>query len=222
MIMRTLKRSYAVIALFALIHLGTLVGLGAYAWQSGKLDRSKIEQIAALIRGEGESQLQVKEGETVSLESQDSAETSVKKIKQAIEAEDILRLKQERAKVELQREQQLLDRRVIALQRDREEFERIKKLEHEQRRKRDEQEQRSSYVMAWKAVAGMKPKNALDHLMQASENDVIKMLLAMDQRQSQRILDSCKTAEQRAWRDRILNKMLRQPMESAVSSNAKE
>ena len=47
-----LGTAYSGLALFALIHLLILLGVVGYAYQTGRIDRSKIEEITAIMRGD--------------------------------------------------------------------------------------------------------------------------------------------------------------------------
>ncbi len=202
---------YSVLALFALIHLVILLGLAGYAYRTGRIDRAKIEKIAAVIRGDEHSEPQATAAEDVAPGPQGSTETSAQMITEALEAEEMKQLKAERARADIRNLSIVMDRRALRLQKEQEAHERKVALYEEQLRKRREQELSGAHKKSIDTIGSMDSKKARDFLMNASDADVVKILLALSDRKRKGILESCKTQEQTAWRDRILNAMLKQP-----------
>ena len=85
-----LGRAYSGLALFALIHLLILLGIAGYAYQTGRVDRAKIEQISAIIRGvQPETPAAVADGADATRETDGQAESSEDSIKDAMKRDEV-------------------------------------------------------------------------------------------------------------------------------------
>lgn len=95
----------------------------------------------------------------------------------------------------------------LALLRDREAFEAEKKefaaaLEH-----RSASEGGSGYQRELAYLESVKPKLARDLLRQKKDVDVVEIMLAIDARVGRKIIDACRTEEERLWMGRILEQL---------------
>ncbi len=204
---------YSGLALFALIHLLILLGIGGYAYQTGRIDRAKIEQISAIIRGDQPEALEaVADKADPAPEVDSEAGSSEDLIKQAMQQDEMDGLLRHRARADIRNESMLVDRRRMKLQRDREAYEQRVAREDEQANKRRENEENAARQATIKTIGGMAPKTARDFLMNSPEADAVKILLTLPDRKRKGVLEACKTLEQSRWRDRVLNAMLTQPV----------
>ena len=97
-----LGKAYSGLALFALIHLLILLGIAGYAYQTGRIDRAKIEQISAIIRGDQpEPPEAVADGVDVTSEADGQAESSEDLIEQAMKRDEMERLQRQRARADI-------------------------------------------------------------------------------------------------------------------------
>ncbi|MCH8851988.1 MAG: hypothetical protein IID41_04980 [Planctomycetes bacterium] len=207
-----LGTAYSGLALFALIHLLILLGVVGYAYQTGRIDRTKIEQISAIIRGDPpDGSEAVPEGPDVTPEVDGQAESSEDLIEQAMKQDEMERLQRERALADIRNLDLLLDRRMAKLQRDQEAHEQRVARQNEQVNKRRENEKNAARQETIKTIGSMAPKRARDFLMNLSEADAVKILLTLPGRKRKGILEACKTPEQTRWRDKVLSAMLTQP-----------
>ncbi len=203
---------YSGLALFALIHLLILLGIGGYAYQTGKIDRAKIERISAIIRGDQpETPEAVADEADASPEVDRQAESSEDLLKEAMKQDEMAGLERERARADIRNLNMLLDRRMAKLQRDREAHDQRVARQNEQANKRRENEENAARQATIKTIGGMAPKMARDFLMNYPEADTVKILLTLPDRKRKGVLEACKTLEQTQWRDRVLNAMLTQP-----------
>lgn len=205
------RGAYSALALFALLHLLILVGLVLYAWYSGKLDRAKVEQIAAVIRGDHRSDPQRSTAVETAPSVQVGPDTSAQKITEAIEQDEVQRLRTGRALADLRQFNALVDRRTLKLQKDQEEFEKKVAAQDEQSRLRNQQELGAAHAKTIDTIAQMDSKKAREFLMNAAEADAVRILLSLPDRKRKAVLESCKTPDQMTWRDRMLNAMLKEP-----------
>lgn len=202
---------YSMLSLFALIHLVILLGMAGYAYLTGGIDRAKIEKIAAVIRGDETQEPERAQTEEVIAGSQGSAETSTQMITEAVEKEEMEQLRAGRGRADIRNFDIMVDRRALQLQKDQEAHQRRVALYEAQLRKRRERELSDAHKKTIDTIGSMDAKKARDFLMNTSQADVIKILLALPDRTRKGILEACKTQEQITWRDRTLNAMLRQP-----------
>ncbi len=215
-----LGTAYSALALFALIHLLMLLGVVGYAYQTGRLDRAKIEQISAIIRGEPpEGSEAVADGADVTPEADGQAESSEDLIKQAMKRDEMERLQRERALADLRNLDLLVNRRMLKLQRDQETHDQRVTRQNEQVNKRRESEENAARQATIKTIGGLDPKKARDFLINLPEADAVRILLTLPERKRKGILEACKTPEQTRWRDKILSAMLTQPADAPENQN---
>lgn len=207
-----LGTAYSVLALFALIHLLILLGVVGYAYQSGRIDRAKFEQMSAIIRGDQPETPEVAaDGDDTTPEADGPAESSEDLIEQAMKRDEMERLLRERALADIRNLDLLLDRRMLKLQKDQEAHEQRVIRQNEQVNKRRESEENAARQATIKTIGGLDSKKARDFMMNLPQADAVKILLKLPERKRKGILEACKTPEQTRWRDKILSAMLTQP-----------
>ena len=219
MLKRIMKRlfgglgtAYSALALFALIHLLILLCIAGYAYSTGRIDRAKIEQILAIIRGDTEEGSEaLADGVDVTPEADGPAESSEDLIEQAMKRDEMERLQRERALADLRNLDLLLNRRMLKLQRDQEAHDQRVTRQNEQVNKRRENEENAARQATIKTIGGLDPKKARDFLANLPEADAVKILLMLPDRKRKGILEACKTPDQTRWRDKALSAMLTQP-----------
>ena len=204
--------AYSGLALFALIHFLILLSIAGYAYQTGRIDRAKIAQISAIIRGDQPEEPQVvADGPDGTPEADGQAESSEDLIEQAMKRDEMERLQRERALADIRNESLLVDRRRLKLQRDQEAHKQRVARQNEQVNKRRESEENAARQATIKTIGSMAPKRAREFLMNLPEADAVKILLTLPDRKRKGILEACKTPEQTRWRDKVLSAMLTQP-----------
>ncbi len=207
-----LGKAYSALALFALIHLLILLGIAGYAYQTGRIDRAKIEQISAIIRGDQpEGSDAVADGSEVTSETDGQAESSEDLIEQAMKREEIERLQSERVLADIRNLNLLVDRRMVKLQRDQEAHDQRVVRQNEQMNKRRESDENAARQTTIATIGSLDSKKARDFLLNLSEADAVKILLSLPDRKRKGVLEACKTPEQTQWRDKVLSAMLTQP-----------
>ncbi len=207
-----LGTAYSGLALFALIHLFILLGIVGYAYQTGRIDRAKIERISTILRGDPpEESKAVADGADAALEADGQAESSEDLIEQAMKREEIERLQSERVRADIRNLDLLVNRRMLKLQRDQEAHDQRVVRQNEQVSKRRESEENAARQKTIATIGSMAPKMARDFLMNSSEADAVKILLILPDRKRKGILEACKKPEQTRWRDKVLSAMLTQP-----------
>jgi len=210
-----LGTAYSGLALFALIHLLILLGIAGYAYATGTIDRAKIEQISAIIRGDQtEGADGLADGSDVTSETDGQAESSEDLIKEAMKRDEMDGLLRERALADIRNLDLLVLRRMVKLQRDQEAHDLRVTRQNEQASKRRESEENAARRETIKTIGSMDPKKARDFLMNLPEADAVKILLTLPDRKRRGILEACKTPDQTRWRDQVLSAMLTQPADA--------
>ena len=207
-------RLYAGLAMFALIHLVMLVGVGLYAYLSGRIDVGKIEKIAGVLRDEQvDEEVEAgpsEEGTTLVLAG--SAENSAKLIEETVAGEEMDQMRRERGFAELRNLSIMIDRRRLKLQKDQEAHQQQVARYEKQVKKREEQKLSSTHKKTIDTIGSLDSKRARDFLMKTGRVDAVNVLMALPDRKRQRILGACRSAKETAWRDQILEAMLKQPL----------
>lgn len=101
-------------------------------------------------------------------------------------------------------EKALLEQARLLVLREREKDERSRKQWEAARRKELEAAQRSGVQKDLEILGSLKPAQALDALRARPEPEAADSLMALETRKAKKIIELCKTAEERDWRKRIL------------------
>ncbi|MCD4761245.1 hypothetical protein K8R42_05095 [bacterium] len=198
-----MKRLFTIVALLAITHLAALAALGGYAWQQGWLEPDRVDRAMAVLRGEdvaGEVE------EPVVVEEVRST-SAIDRIRQNQEVEDIYRTEFDRRNREIQDGWKLLEAQQLTLLREKED------LEAQRRRWIDVQDERArragddGFQKELDILSGLKAKAAKELLKLKDEADVVRIVMAMEGRKVQKIVDQCKTSEERLWIERILEQL---------------
>jgi len=197
----------SVLAMLAVIHALGFVGLGAYAYNKGWLEPERVRAAARALTGEEESQApttQPATGAAVATNVTGAAQRIDGMIQRNDEAEERYRIELERRDRELRDSFALLESKWLEVVRQQE------ALEAEQKRFESEQEKlameagSSGLQAEIDTLSSVDAKTALPLLRQKDDADVVRILLAMDERKRTKIVKQCKSTEERQWIGRIL------------------
>lgn len=197
-----MKRVFTVISILAVIHVAALAAGVGFAWHSKWLARDRLREAWAALRGESACP----HGPTSAAADEDESVAMASQIGQGV-VEPIVRTQlavQERRIEDAWRD---LEQRQLALLREKEAFDetaRRRKLEAEERAKASDDSGMQKEVDLF---AKMKPKLAKDLLKGRADAEAAAILMIMDGRTAKRIVDQCKTSEDRQWIGRILGQL---------------
>ena len=194
-----LKRPYDGIAVFAVLNMLVFGTMGAYLLGTGTLDGVKLQQIAAVLRGEeqlGGDQEGVSEDDPAGVEVSETEQPQVATVGSQAELEIIRR---EAARIQEELRQRLALNNSILLritteregfQREREEAARTAKVERAER-------ETEGFAKQIAILESVKPKTALVHLLGLGDPDeAAATLLAMNTRKAKKIVEAAKSPEQ--------------------------
>lgn len=202
-----MREVVSVLAMLAVIHALGFVGLGAYAYSKGWLEPERVRAAAAALTDEPEMPTtQPADGDDAALASRATGPTQRvdKIILRNEEAEERYRIELERRDRELRDAFALLESKWLEVVRQQE------ALEAEQKRFEVEQERlameagSSGLQAEIDTLSSIDAKTALPLLRQKDDADVVRILMAMDERKRAKIVKQCKSEEERRWIGGIL------------------
>lgn len=200
-----MREFVSVLAMLAVIHGLGFVGLGAYAYNKGWLEPERVRAAAAALTGEVKTATtQPAEAVTVASSNAGGAQRVDRIIQRNAEAEERYRIELERRDRELRDAFALLESKWLEVVRQQED------LLAQQQRFEAEQERlareagNSGLQTEIDTLASVDAKTALPLLKQKDDADVVRILMAMDERKRTKIVKQCKSEEERRWIGRIL------------------
>jgi multidrug efflux pump subunit AcrA (membrane-fusion protein) len=202
-----MRRIYHAVAMLAIIHLLVLTGLIGILVGTGRLDRDKAQQIAAVLRGERPLEAKAVAATSRPVIEPVLARDSSEKIEQANTNEEVQRLLDLRRQRELSDRKNLVDAAMLSLTRQREAMaKQLADFEQAQRQAKIESEQ----AVPDREVAilsGLSAKSARDLLMKKQMPDAVRMFMLIKSRAATDIIESCKTDEQKTWAVQVLQEV---------------
>ncbi len=199
-----LKKLYHVVALFAVLNLLVLGGAVAYLAGTGRLSGERVEQIAGVLRGEWPRPQETQAEE--STEAPPPAPSSDTLVQEQAE-EEVLRLRVDRRRAELQQQAATIAAARLEVTRQREALERREGELDALQSKREKEEESAGFQKELELFASMKPKLAVTYLLEKPPEDAAALLLQMDTRKSKRLVEAAKTASQRRAMTEVLEKL---------------
>jgi len=203
-----LKRFYHALALLALVNLFAVAGLMGYLFASGRLNAERMDQIGEVLRGE------------YPLAEVAASRPADEKVVPQRSREEIAALRDQRERVQLVSERlkcesadrETLDQSVqLQVLRRLEEIEKKNKLFEQQKKAFETQNEQEGFSQALEMYSSMTPKLAKDLLKSREKNaDVVRILMKMEPGRRKKIVNVCKTAEEKLWIGRILIQIERQ------------
>ncbi|MCG3126160.1 MAG: hypothetical protein CHACPFDD_00990 [Phycisphaerae bacterium] len=163
-----------------------VLGFAGYLFGVGRLNGERIEQIAAVLRGEGggSATSQPASQPVLTVEQVDEQRAqAVDELRKARRDEQIRRAVLERAAQEVNARQALLDRSLHQLVTLGEQFERDRASWREQQSKLAAKSQEGGFVKELEYVNALDPKQAKEHIVRAwrkSKADVVRLFMALE------------------------------------------
>ena len=201
-----MKRLYSILALAAIAHLGLLVGLVGFLFGTGRLDTDRIEQIAAVIRGD------LDDGATTTAPAtqptpvvRDLATAEI--IRQQRELEEIRRRRLQQQVQQARQATELATLARIDVIRRSESLDRRQKAFDAQRQALAQQANTTGFQKVVKLIGSLSPQIGKKMLITKSEVEAARLLAALTDRKASAILGVCRTEEELAWADKMLNQM---------------
>lgn len=201
------KRVLQIVSGLALVNLVVLIGLTGFLFGTGRLDAERIDQIGEVLKGNWPAD----DGPDVATTlAAAPAQDSSAKIHRDEEIEEILRRRFDRQRREIADQRALVDAARLVVLRQREGFEQEKHAWEQAKLAWQRERQMDGFAKELEYLSSIKSKQAKELLRLKADPDVVKVLMEMDTRKGKKIVDECKTPEERAWIARILEQIRRQ------------
>jgi flagellar motility protein MotE (MotC chaperone) len=200
-----IRRLYHILALIAIINLFAVAGLAGYLFASGRLNEERVRQMAGVLRGEyPAAQVAATQPVEVKPQPQRSREEIA-----AIQAQrEFYQLVSERHRREMVDRAELNDSIQLRVLQRLEEIEQKKKTFQQQKEAFEKQSEQEGFSEALDVYSSIDPKQAKELLqMKEKDADVVQLLMEMEPFRRKKIVNACKTPEDRAWIGRILNQI---------------
>jgi hypothetical protein len=188
------RRAYDGLALFAMLNLVVVGGLGAYLIGSGVADAEKIRRVAAVLRGEDESDVDAEAPPApAEVVVPETAEVSAAMSQMDLE---IMRREAERIKAELDQRLALNNGIMLKVMTEREAFHKEREAEAKRKEIASQEQNREGFAKQIEIYEGLMPKVAVEHLLSLPEADeAARILLEMDTRKAKKIVEAAKRPE---------------------------
>jgi hypothetical protein len=213
-----MKRLYHILCLMALIGVFTLGGFIGFLFATGRLNAQRIDQIAMVLRGESPQQA-VAASRPATQPTPPAPQPSRAEIARLQAQKEYFELAGERLKAEAEQRRMLNERIRLDLTRQLEENQ-TRRQETPEEKKRPlarpaNPEEETGLDKELEIFGSMDPKLARDLLMKRKEPDAIQLLMRLEPVRVKKIVDACKTEDERNWIGRILNQIHNMDSETA-------
>jgi hypothetical protein len=201
-----LRKLYQGVAMIALINLFAVVGLAGYLFASGRLNEERVNQIGKVLRGEFPAKQEV--ASTQPAATQPTPQESRVEIADLQAKRELYRLVGERLQNEVTQRQALNDSVQLEVLRRLEEIEKKNQRFEQQKKEFKKQSELEGFGQALDMYSAMDQKLAKDLLKTKEKDaDVVQLLMKMDANRRTKIVNACKSAEDRVWIRRILDQI---------------
>ncbi len=204
------RRAYDTVALFALLNVLALGGLGAYLVASGAVDPEKARRIGAVLRGEDslQAQAQVPEEPVAAETDTTDSESGGDVVAQSQMEMEILRREGERIKAELDQRLALNNSILLRVMTERERFQQERDETARQQKAALDIRREEGFKKQIAIYESLAPKVAVQHLLAMSEPDqAAKVLLEIQTRKAKKIVEAAKRGDQMEKMKAILKRV---------------
>lgn len=198
------KRLYHVVAWLALANLFAVGGLVAFLFASGKLDGERVEQIAVVLRGEFPKP-QVAASQPAA--APERPQTSQEELARLEARKQFYSLISERQQRDIDDRRNLNQTIQLDVNRQLEQIEQQQQDFQKTRQQTEQALEQSGFQQALDIYSEMEPKLAKEILITKKDADVVQLFTKMDSGKRKKIVNTCKTAEEKAWMSRILTEI---------------
>ncbi len=219
------KRAYDTVALFALLNLLAVGGLGAYLVGSGVVNAEKARRIVSVLRGEDLAQ-------TDTAATQPPAEAATKAGgpdtgtgTAAVSQMDIEILRRESERIEAELDQRLALNNSILLRvmTERERFQKEQEESAQQQEASRKRRGEDGFKKQLAILEALSPRVAVQHLLAVSDpDDAARILLEIDTRKAKKIVEAAKSGDQMETMKLILRRVREVAPQRSAELESKE
>lgn len=224
-----MSRVFNMVAAFAI---ATMLGIGgfvSYLAGTGHLSGSRVELIAAVLRGDldgwtaGATPTEAEHAETQPAASQPARAhaRAAEEVAAREKAESLEAMRLERARADLEARERVLNEVLAHVEAAHKELEAERAALQSSRAKAAEAASSEGFQKELEFVSALKPALAKEHLLRVwsqSRSDAVRIMVNIDQGRGKRILEQFKTPEEL----QIMTELLEQIRTTGVASNAEK
>lgn len=187
-----LVKTYRFGATLALLHLLALGGGVGYLISTGRLDAVRAREIVSLLSGPDAGD--AADSETVEAEDQgdDAAGKPVWSAEEERLREESAWRNAERYRAEIEQRLKFIIAARVDVDRRREEFEKLKSEQRLEEKRRAAQQDQVGYAKEIELIAALKPKVALQQLMNMSDADAARIVFELETRKAKKIFEAAR------------------------------
>ncbi len=199
-----LTRLFHVAAIVAIVNLLALAGMAGYAYAQGWLAKDRVTEAVAVLKGDAGADDDAAGGEVAQAELPKKSIERIERNEQLAERQVIELGRRER---EISDAAKLLETQVLSFLREKEQFQAAQDRWEQEQEARAQEADNSGLQKELEILSGLKAKDAKELLRQKNEEDVVRILMQLDERQARKIVSACKSKEDRLWIGQILEKL---------------
>jgi len=198
------RQFFLVASITAMANLAALAAVVGVAWSRGYLERERVLAAAAAFRGE----LSLSQPATIVVTTAPAEVVpSAEQIARNDAADAIRRAELERRERETEHAWQQLEMRQLAILKQKEEFDAARRRNAKEIEARESAAGDSGWDKQVDLIGQAKPKTAKELLLKMSDPEVAKVFMQLESRKVGKIIEQCKTPEERTWIGRILDQL---------------
>lgn len=206
-----MRRIYHLLALTALVAVFALAGFAGFLFTTGRLNAERVDQIAMVLRGQFPKPVTAAPASQPATQpAAPAVQPSRAEIARLQAQKEYYELAGERLRAEAEQRRTLNQRIQLDITHQSEQAE-ARRQEEEKGKPRPSAlptpAQNEAMAKELEVFSTMDPKLARDLLMKRKEPDAIQLFMQLEPNRVKKIVDACKTEEERNWVGRILSQL---------------
>lgn len=198
-----MKRLVSTLSVVSLLNVMALAALAGYAWSGGWLAPDRVRAAANILRDGVPEDVE----EASATQPTGAATTIGERIEQNEEAVRVRRAELDRREREIEQAWQQLETQQLAFLKERESFDAARKRETAEAEERARKAGNGGWQRELELMGTVKAKLAKSLLKEKPDAEVVKVLMELDVRKAKKIVEQCRTSEERQWIGRILGQL---------------
>jgi flagellar motility protein MotE (MotC chaperone) len=194
-----------------------VVGLVGFLFATGRLNKERVGQVAEVLRGEYPASQPAATSQPTTQEA--PPQRTGQEIAAGQARREAMQLQSERLEQESAQRKSLGESLEVRVLRRLEEIQKRNETFEKQKKALQQQAEQEGFTQALEIYSGMDPKLAKDLLISKEKDaDVVHLMTKMDPSRRKKIVNVCKTAEEKLWIRRILDQIQAQDSMSKPAS----
>lgn len=202
--MKTLLRA---VVILLIVHLVAALGGLAYAASHGAFQRDRLAAALTALRGHSPANAAATQPASQPASQPSDQPMTTSAPTSDLLADEVRRLELDRREREIADQWALIRAAQLQVLRDREAMEAARKDTKQVAEARESPEGGEGYKKELEYLQSIKPRMAKELLRQKKDADAVQIMMTLDPRVGRKIIDACKTSEERLWMGRLLDQL---------------